>query len=189
MVLEHFETQRLRFRSLLPSDKRSLHEFFNDKIATEFLFIQDPLPEYIDSWIARQDYRYAIQGCGLCAVELKETGEVIGQCGIIQQWVDSVPKLEISYHFIRRFWGNGYATEAAMGCRDFAFQEGLAETLISIIHPDNRRSKAVAERNGMTLWKETEHKGHRSEVFRIRWEDWIVEQLEYSETEEMAVGY
>ncbi|MCB0519247.1 MAG: GNAT family N-acetyltransferase [Lewinellaceae bacterium] len=172
MYLEQLETPRLLIRPLTLADKAPLMEFFNDPSATEFLFIETSTDQYADQWLRRQLGRYGTGQGGMCAVVLKETNELIGQCGLLYQWVDFVPKWEVGYHFIRRFWHNGYATEAAMACRDFCLEEEMAETVISLIHPDNVRSKAVALRNGMTLWKETSHKGHPAEVFRIRREDW-----------------
>jgi [ribosomal protein S5]-alanine N-acetyltransferase len=172
MYLEHLQTPRLIFRALSLSDKAPLMEFFTDPHATEFLFIDTDIEKYADDWLARQLSRYRNAGDGLCAVELRETGELIGQCGLIWQFVDGIPKWEVGYHFIRRFWGNGYATEAAVASRDFCFENEMAETLISLIHPDNVRSQAVASRNGMSFWKNTNFKGIPTQVFRIRREDW-----------------
>jgi RimJ/RimL family protein N-acetyltransferase len=172
MFLENQLTQRLRFRCLHPADKEPLMEFFSDPIATQFLFISNEPEDFAFSWIARQIRRYDNETGGLCAIELLETGELIGQCGLLLQFVDGIPKWEVGYHFIRRFWGNGYATEAAVACRDFAFENEMAETVISLIHPDNLRSQAVARRNCMTPWKDTLFKGHPAKVFRIRRDDW-----------------
>ena len=172
MYLEHLQTPRLIFRSLTLSDKAPLMEFFTDQLATEFLFIDIDIERYASEWLTRQMRRYETNGDGLCAIELLETGELVGQCGLIRQFVDGIPKWEVGYHFIPRFWGNGYATEAAIACRDFCFENEMAETIISLIHPDNFRSQAVARRNGMSFWKETIFKGHPAHVFRIRREDW-----------------
>jgi RimJ/RimL family protein N-acetyltransferase len=172
MILENQLTPRLRFRSLKLADKDALMEFFSDPAATEFLFPQVPPEEFADAWISRQTRRYEKSGTGLCAITQKDTNELVGQCGLLLQFVDGIPKLEIGYHFIRRFWGQGFATEAAAACRDFAFENELAETVISLIHPNNFRSQAVARRIGMTPWKETVWRGNPVVVFRIKREDW-----------------
>lgn len=172
MFLENLQTPRLTFRCLQPDDKAALLEFFNDPVATEFLFMNEDPDSYASSWVGRQMRRYNNTGSGLFAVILRETGELVGQCGLLLQFVDGIPKMEIGYHFIRRFWGKGYATEAARACRDFAFENDQAETLISLIHPENYRSQAVARRNGMTSWKETVWRGNPVIVFRIRREEW-----------------
>jgi RimJ/RimL family protein N-acetyltransferase len=172
MLLEHLTTDRLRFRPLTLADKPRLMGFFDDPISTQFHFIQMDTNAYADTWLNRQLRRYANETGGLHAVELKETGELVGQCGLLHQWVDAIPKWEVGYHFLREHWGKGYATEAARACRDFCFENEMAETLISLIHPDNLRSKAVAARNGMTEWKRTVWRGFPVVVYRIRRSEW-----------------
>jgi RimJ/RimL family protein N-acetyltransferase len=172
MLLEHLTTRRLRFRPLTLDDKPRLMGFFNDPIANQFLFIKTDLDTYADTWIRRQLGRYANEQGGLHAIEAVETGELVGQCGLLYQWVDGIPKWEVGYHFLREFWGNGYATEAAQACRDFCFENEMAETLVSLIHPENHRSQAVAKRNGMTEWKRTTWREMPVVVFRIRRSEW-----------------
>lgn len=177
MLLEHLTTARLRFRPLTLADKPRLMGFFNDPIATEFHFIKTDLDAYADMWLRRQLGRYANEQGGLHAVELLETGEFIGQAGLLYQWVDGIPKWEVGYHFFREFWGKGYASEAAQACRDFGFENEMAETLISLIHPDNVRSQAVAKRNGMTEWKRTTWREFPVVVYRVRRVEWEIGKL------------
>ena len=82
---------------------------------------------------------------------LKETGEVIGQCGLTMQEVGDSEVLEVGYLFRMEFWHHGYALEAAAACRDYAFEKLGAEAVYSIIRENNGPSRAVAERNGMTV--------------------------------------
>lgn len=171
----HFEkllTHRLHLRPLSAADLPFLLDYFQDPVATRYLPFAQPTQAFAQTWLDRQLSRYKENYGGLCAVELRSTGELIGQCGLIYQWVDHIPKWEVGYHFSRPHWGNGYATEAAIACRDAAFVAGIAETLISIIHPDNLPSQAVAQRNGMSHWKDTVFKGIPVKVFRIRRADW-----------------
>lgn len=172
MILENFHTSRLQFRSLSLLDKEPLLAFFSDPQATAYLSVDLDVNNYAKIWIERQLKRYKSIGVGLCAIELKGTGELIGQCGLVWQFVDGIPKWEVGYHLLPRFWGNGYATEAAIACRDFCFENEMAETLISIIDPRNTRSIAVARRNGMCFWKETVFKDALVHVYKIRREDW-----------------
>jgi len=108
----------------------------------------------VEEWIVRNRRRYAANGHGLWAMILKSTGELIGDCGVTVQTVDGVDELEIGYHLSRDCWGRGYATEAAQACRDWAFVNRNADYVVSLIRPENLASCRVAERNGMTLWKE-----------------------------------
>lgn len=98
-------------------------------------------------WLNRQFARYDKYGFGLWAVILKETNEFIGQCGLtIQPWKDS-EVLEIGYLFERKYWHNGYATEAAIACKRYAFETLGASEICSIIRDTNTASQNVAKRN------------------------------------------
>ncbi len=73
---------------------------------------------------------------------------------MVVQEVDAKTELEIGYMFLRKFWGNGFATEAASATRDYAFQRLGSKRVISLIDPANTRSIRVAEKVGMRLEKE-----------------------------------
>lgn len=134
----------------------------------------------VRQWIARQQARYAVPGFGALAVELRRTGEVIGQCGLTMQTCEGVERPpmsahgmplcppdmglteerslpltlhvpEVGYMLARRYWGQGLATEAARACLRFGFSElGLAE-IFACIRQGNSASQAVARRLGMWL--------------------------------------
>jgi len=105
----------------------------------------------VQSWLNRQKERYQTDGYGLWAVILKETGEMIGQCGLTQQDWSGVSVLEIGYLFKKKFWHQGYATEAARGCKAYAFDKLGADEVFSIIRDTNFASMNVAIRNGMLV--------------------------------------
>lgn len=80
---------------------------------------------------------------------MKESGEPIGQCGLtMQPWKDT-EVLEIGYLFNRKFWHQGYATEAAAACKQYAFEVLNAKEVCSIICDMNLPSQNVARRIGM----------------------------------------
>ena len=87
---------------------------------------------------------------------MKETDEMIGQCGLtMQPWKDEtvleIGYLEIGYLFERRYWPQGYAIEAAKACKDYAFSLLNASEVCSIIRDTNTASQNVTIRNGMVL--------------------------------------
>ena len=88
-------------------------------------------------------------------VEDGETGEVIGSCGPNVQTVDGVQEVELGWHVRRDRWGEGIAPEAAAACRDWSFANLEADHLIALVRPVNVPSCRVAEKIGMTVWKET----------------------------------
>ena len=81
---------------------------------------------------------------------MKESGEPIGQCGLTMQPSKDTEVLEIGYLFNRKFWHQGYATEAAAACKQYAFEVLNAKEVCSIICDMNLPSQNVARRIGMT---------------------------------------
>lgn len=144
------ETQRLYLRRLNENDVDALSKILRDEqtmYAYEGAFSEAEVLE----WLEKQLTRYQKYGFGLWAVILAETEEFIGQCGLtMQPWKDS-EVLEVGYLFRREYWHNGYATEAARACMEYAFRELSAGEVCSIIRDTNTASQQVALRNGMRL--------------------------------------
>jgi len=165
------ETARLILREFVSADVDALARVICDPETMRFY----PMPfdrAAVEEWIARNIRRYEADGHGLWAMDWKATGEMIGDCGITMQEVDGVRLREIGYHLRRDQWGQGLATEAAIACRNFGFEQLNADSLISLIRPENRPSRRVAERNGMTVWRETTRNGLPHLVYRVQREDW-----------------
>jgi RimJ/RimL family protein N-acetyltransferase len=125
----------------------------------------------VEEWIARNRRRYTEFGHGLWAMILKSSEGVIGDCGITAQDVDGAREVEIGYHVRRDLWGRGLASEAARACRDWGFAHLEVERIISLIRPENLPSRRVAEKNGMTVWKEVVWRGLPHLVYAIRRKD------------------
>lgn len=142
------ETEHLSLRELTQDDYPALCRILQDErvmYAYEGAFRDAEVQE----WLDRQLARYEKWGFGLWAAVLKETGEVIGQCGLTMQLWKEREVLEIGYLFRRDCWHRGYATEAARACKAYAFEKLEAEEVCSIIRDINEASKRVAIRNGM----------------------------------------
>lgn len=144
------ETERLVMREMTHADLPSLCEIMKDE-NTMYAYEGAFSDAEVQEWLERQILRYQKWNFGLWAVVLKETGKMIGQCGLtMQPWKDD-EVLEIGYLFNRNYWHKGYATEAAAACKRYAFDVLKAEEVCSIIRDTNIRSQNVALRNGMTL--------------------------------------
>ena len=142
------ETKRLYMREMSRSDFDPICKILQDEetmYAYEGAFRDDEVWE----WIDRQILRYDKLGHGLWAVILKESEELIGQCGLTIQDIPDRQVVEIGYLFRRKYWHRGYATEAAKACREYAFHVLNVEEVFSIIRDTNTASRNVAERNGM----------------------------------------
>lgn len=142
------ETKRLYLRELRLSDMSALSKILQDE-QTMYAYEGAFDDHEVQNWLEKQIDNYRRDGFGLWAVVLKETGEMIGQCGLTWQDLSGQQVLEIGYLFQRSFWKNGYAIEAAMACRDYAFAQLKADEVFSIIRDTNLASQKVAKRNGM----------------------------------------
>lgn len=94
---------------------------------------------------------YARHGFGLYLVELKETGEAIGMCGLIKR--DTLDDVDIGYAFLPTFWSKGYAVEAALAMKQYARDIAGLQRIVAITDPQNAGSIRVLEKIGMKFDK------------------------------------
>lgn len=143
------ETKRLILRTMYATDLHALHLIFTD-VQVMASFNHDPFTrEQMGRWLQRNLDHQNQYGYGLFAVLLKETGELIGDCGLEQ--MEDQGAAELGYDFRSDFWNRGYATEAAIAVRDYAFNVLKLPRLISLIRVGNLASRRVVEKVGMTL--------------------------------------
>ncbi len=167
-LVHPLETKRLWFRAVSLADFNDWLPFFADARAWQHWPGERLAPEEeCRKWYARQAERYASNLGGMNALADKSTGKLVGHAGLLVQEVDGVTELEVAYSILPRYWGLGFATEAAIACRNFAFANHLAGSLISIIALSNTASQKVARNNGMKPEKETLYRGHRVFIFRV----------------------
>lgn len=144
------ETERLYMRELRQTDIEALSKILQDE-ETMYAYEGAFSDEEVQEWLDRQIARYKKWNFGLWAVVLKETDEMIGQCGLtMQPWKDN-EVLEIGYLFQRAYWHKGYALESAKACKQYAFEVLDAQEVCSIIRDTNTASQNVAIRNDMIL--------------------------------------
>jgi len=108
---------------------------------------------------------WQLRGYGLWAVEERATGLLAGRVGCWQP--EGWPGLEIGWALRRRFWGRGYATEAALATLNYAFHTLKQAHVISLIDPNNSPSIAVALRLGMRMEGHTQIVDHPVLVYGI----------------------
>lgn len=107
--------------------------------------------EEVSDWLNKQIGNYARDGFGLWAVIDKSSNLMIGQCGITRQTALEQEVLEIGYLFNRHYWHKKFATEAAIACKEYAFDQLKNNEVFSIIRCSNIASINVAIRNGMLI--------------------------------------
>ncbi|MGB7392997.1 MAG: GNAT family N-acetyltransferase [Pricia sp.] len=169
LLLERETTERLIFRKVKPTDFETWLPFYHDSRSTKYWkgIPADPETACCEQF-DRVFERYEKGLGGMNALISKSDSHLLGLCGLLVQTVHEVQELEIGYSILPKYWGHGYATEAALKCRDYAFANHLAESLISIIQVDNIPSQKVATHIGMTLDKTTIYSNNKVHIFRIR---------------------
>ncbi|MBQ8555564.1 MAG: GNAT family N-acetyltransferase [Clostridia bacterium] len=143
------ETERLILRQMTQEDFPALCRIMQDEEAMAATYERPFTDGEVQGWLNRHLLRYEKLGFGLWAVVLKKTGEMIGQCGLtLQPWLEQ-EILEIGYLFARDFWHKGYAAEAALACKEYAFHTLNASEVGAIIRDTHTASQRVALRIGM----------------------------------------
>lgn len=159
------ETKRLILRKMRLEDVDDLLKIFSDPIAMQYY------PSTLnrletEAWVNRVLASYERHGFGLWACLLKSTGALVGQCGLFfQENIDGKSEVEIGYLFLRQVWNQGFATEAAKACMDYAKKTVGLRRIISVIRPENYPSRRVAEKNDLFQEKEIVYKGFKAIVY------------------------
>ena len=166
------ETERLFLRELKESDFDALYEVLADSdIMEHYPYTFDEAR--VRNWITRNMERYRKDGFGLWAVVLKETGEMIGDCGITMQNIHGQRLPEIGYHIRKDQQRKGYASEAAAACIRYAFKNYDFPAVYSYMKYTNIPSQRTAMKNGMRFIEEYEDPDNTyTRVFAIRRTEW-----------------
>jgi len=150
MIRTQLETERLRLRLFTPDDVQVMFDLSSDPEVIKYAEAK-PLVSLEE---ARQRLEsgplsdYEKYGYGRFAVELKETGRVIGFCGI--KYLPEIELPEVGYRYLKSYWGRGIGTEAARVCVEFARDDLGIKKLVALIMPENIASIRVAEKLGMS---------------------------------------
>lgn len=160
------ETNRLILRYMNMEDFDSLKEIISDQVNMKYY-----LKPYDDKGVLRlinwNLENYKTYGFGLFAVILKETGKMIGDCGVTMQVINHKIRPEIGYHFRLDCHNKGYATEAAIAVKKYIFNNTTFKELYTYTTKENLPSRRVAEKNGMTLVEEYEDENESLVVYKI----------------------
>lgn len=154
------ETTRLILRHFHSLDAEALQQVFGDAEVMRFgPGVQTR--QWIDAWLQHCLTHYQTWGFGPWAVVRKDSPETIGYCGLFYFTdVAGQPEVEVGYRLARAFWGQGYATEAVIAVRDYAFNVLGLPRLIAMIDPQNVTSIRVAEKAGLRYEKDVMFEGY-----------------------------
>lgn len=166
LLMTILETARIRLRHYRHDDLDDLTAMFADEETMRYY----PRPKTRDealAWIEWNLRLYDEHGFGLWVMESTSTSEFVGDCGLTPQTVEGVPDTEVGWHTKKEFWNQGFATEAALACRDLGFDSFRLARLISIIDPENIASRRVAEKIGMRPDRTAVHDGYPCVIYAI----------------------
>lgn len=168
LVLHDTSTERLYFRKLQQEDFKSWLPFHQDKETSKHWkgLPKNPTTACKEDF-DRSFYRYEHKLGGKMALLKKDTQELVGLAGLLVQEINQKKELEIAYSLLPKFWGYGYAQEAAKHCKLTAQEHQLATSLISIISVTNIPSQKVAQSIGMTLDFETSYAANPVYIYRL----------------------
>ena len=166
------DTERLFLREMDENDFEALYAVLADSdIMQHYPYRFDEAR--VRGWIDRNLERYRIFGFGLWAVCLKETGEMIGDCGLTMQNIHGVIKPEIGYHIRGDMQRKGYAREAASAVRDWTFTHTPFQEIYSYMKYTNEPSARTAVSWGCTQVDEFRDEVNEiTKVFSITREQW-----------------
>lgn len=154
MERQKLETERLVLRRWRSEDHRPFATICADPDVMAFIGDGSAqTPEQASSLIDYAEQAWDKNGYGLFAVELLETGELIGFAGLAQPnfMPELLPSVEIGWRLGKAHWGMGYATEAAKEALAFAIRVRSIEEIVSICQTDNVASVRVMEKIGLNF--------------------------------------
>lgn len=171
------ETERLILREMSDGDFDALYKILTDSdIMQHYPYTFDEAR--VKNWIQRNKERYKIFGFGLWAVCLKETGEMIGDCGLTMQLINGQIKPEIGYHIRADRQRKGYAKEAAIAVRDWVFNNTPFNMIYSYMKFTNEPSAKTAMSYGCKQVDTfADEINEITWVFAISRDDWMNMQI------------
>ncbi|WP_411083308.1 GNAT family N-acetyltransferase [Streptomyces sp. cmx-18-6] len=157
------ETERLLLRPLEVSDVDAFVELHSDPRVNRFVGAFSR--RQAQDRLAQVERQWAERGHGLCAVQLRSTGEFIGRSGL-QYW-QQFDEVELGWTLRAEHWGRGYATEAARACLEWGFATLEAGYFTALMRPGNASSVRVAERLGFSPRREDTLYGSPVTVYAV----------------------
>lgn len=165
------ETERLILREMTLHDFDNLKRVIGDRNNMKYF---SDIFDYnrVKIWIKKSIEKYKIFGFGFWAICLKETGEMIGDCGVTMQNINGFIRPELGYHLRADMQGNGYVKESAITTRDWIFNNTPFNQVFSYMTKENIPSEKTAISYGCKLLEEYTEENKTIQVYGISRKDW-----------------
>ena len=157
--MSEITTSRLLLRAFQYSDFENAHQLLSDPEVMRYSlngpYSRKKSRDFIDQCILKSDKNVPT----LFAVIDNKNNQFIGFCGFFPQKIQGEEELELGYRLLKKYWGKGFATEAAVAVKNYAFNQLGLTRLISVIEISNTASLRVAEKNGFRVEKQMLYNG------------------------------
>ena len=159
MTLPTLTTERLVLRPLTPDDLDALAPLHAEESFWRYPYRRGWSRAETAAFVERTIARYDDHGVAVAAVVVRDTGELAGWAGLsVPTFLPEIlPAVEVGWRFGERYRGRGLATEAGRAWIDYGFDVLHLDAIVSIYEPDNVASRAVMDRLGFTLERDTLH--------------------------------
>lgn len=163
--MQTLQSSRLIYRELLPSDDEAMYELDSNPNVHCYLG-NNPVTTIKQSrdYIAIVREQYRTNGTGRMAVVLKETGAFIGWAGLKLESNINGHNLyyDVGYRFIERYWGKGYATEAAQFFVNYGFKILKLDKINASALKANAASYKALQNAGLTFVEVYDYNGEEA---------------------------
>ena len=162
----YLETSRLLLRELTPDDAPGFFQLNEDPLVIQYTGDR-PFQDIDEARAFLENYdQYALYGYGRWAVTSRENGDFLGWCGL--KYMPDLQETDLGYRFLRKHWGQGFATEAAKACLDYGLTILDLPQIVGRAWKANVPSIRVLEKIGMEYWKDAEFEGQAGVYYRKR---------------------
>ncbi len=176
MTQPSLETERLILREIIPDDENAFFEMDSDPEVHRFLG-NHPVKskQQIRDVITFIRKQYLENGIGRWAVIQKETNTFVGWCGL-KYFTETINKhihiYDLGYRFAQKYWGKGYATEAAKACIEHGFNKMDLKEIYAMTDSRNLNSNKVLKKLGFNFIEKFDYDGDESDWFKLNRVDW-----------------
>jgi RimJ/RimL family protein N-acetyltransferase len=168
---DEIETSRLRMRMFRPADLDAMSEITRDAEVMRYIGHGRPLTrEETRDNLANIVAAFRRRGFGRWALELKETGALVGYCGLSRG--NEEVGVEVAYMLARGAWGRGLVLEAGRASLRYGFERLGVGSIAGLTMQDNWRSRRVLERLGMAFVRDAHFYGFDCVHYSVSREDW-----------------
>lgn len=162
------ETARLRLRHFTPEDFDDLFRLYSDPEVMRYL--SPRTREQTQTSLFKHIKQWQEQNFGMCAVIHKDSGKMIGRCGL--GFLENTPEVELGYVFDQSYWNMGIATEASRATLKYGFLSAKLDKIVAVANPQNIASVRVIQKVGMKYQKNAYHYGHDVVYYAISHSEW-----------------